>query len=113
MLLALLYALEASDCNFENIISAGEHPVLIDTETLLQPRPKVFDTDPWGALEAANRAIYYDSVFRLTFLPRWIARPNGDKIDLSGFGASIGRGYARRKVWSHINSDQMTLGWER
>jgi type 2 lantibiotic biosynthesis protein LanM len=113
MLLGLLYALEASDCNYENIISDGENPVLIDTETLLQPRPKSFDTDPWGALEAANRAIYYDSVLRLTFLPRWIARPNGEKMDLSGFGASIGRGYARRKAWSHINSDEMTLTWER
>src|SRR5262249_9749555 len=80
MLLALLSALQASDCNYENILPDGEYPVLIDAETILQPHPRVFDTDPWGALQAANRALYYDSVFRLTLLPRWIARPDGDKM---------------------------------
>ena len=33
MLLCLLYALEASDCFFENLIAASGYPVLIDVET--------------------------------------------------------------------------------
>lgn len=114
MLLALLFALQASDCNYDNIICHGEHPVVVDTETLLQPKPREFETHPWKALEAANQAIYYDSVFRLCLLPRWIARPNGEKLDLSGFGAgSMRRGYFRKKVWRNTNTDGMTIAWER
>ncbi len=36
--LALLYALGATDVHFENVIAAGEHPMLIDLETLLHPQ---------------------------------------------------------------------------
>lgn len=36
--LALLYALEAVDFHYENIIAQGEHPFLIDLESLFQPR---------------------------------------------------------------------------
>lgn len=114
MLLALLYALQASDCNFENLISYGEHPVLIDAETLFQPRPRAFDTDEWKALEAASQAIYYDSVFRLSLLPQWIARPDGDKMDVSGFGSGPGkRGSVQKRVWTNVNTDQMSLRKER
>lgn len=35
--LALLYALEATDLHCENLIAAGEHPVLIDLEAIFQP----------------------------------------------------------------------------
>ena len=36
--LALLHALDATDFHFENLIAAGEHPVLIDLEALFHPR---------------------------------------------------------------------------
>jgi type 2 lantibiotic biosynthesis protein LanM len=36
-LLALLYALDAADCHSENLIAAGEHPVLVDLEALFHP----------------------------------------------------------------------------
>lgn len=35
-LLAVLYMLEAKDIHFENVIAHGEHPVIIDLETLFQ-----------------------------------------------------------------------------
>ena len=35
--LALLYLLRASDVHFENVIAAGEHPVIVDLESILQP----------------------------------------------------------------------------
>ena len=38
--LALLYAIEATDFHHNNLIAAGEHPVLIDLECLFQPRWK-------------------------------------------------------------------------
>jgi len=35
--LALLYALDATDFHNENLIAAGEHPVLVDLEALFHP----------------------------------------------------------------------------
>src|SRR6266849_4245137 len=35
--LALLYLVHATDFHFENLIAAGEHPVLIDLESLFHP----------------------------------------------------------------------------
>ena len=33
----MLYALEATDFHSENLIAAGEHPVLVDLESLFHP----------------------------------------------------------------------------
>src|SRR5262245_8482429 len=38
-LLALLYLLEATDFHAENLLAAGEHPVLVDLEAVFHPRP--------------------------------------------------------------------------
>src|SRR5262249_1244719 len=38
MLLALVYALAGNDCHYENIVSHGEQPVLVDLETILCPQ---------------------------------------------------------------------------
>jgi lantibiotic modifying enzyme len=38
MLLALVQALEGTDCHLENIVASGDQPVLVDAETLLHPR---------------------------------------------------------------------------
>src|SRR5262249_22139482 len=39
--LALLYVLEATDLHCENLIAAGEHPVLVDLEAIFHPRCRV------------------------------------------------------------------------
>lgn len=36
-LLAVAYLLEVVDCQFENLVAAGEQPVLVDAETVLHP----------------------------------------------------------------------------
>ena len=36
--LAILYALEAVDFHHENLVAAGEHPILLDLEALFHPR---------------------------------------------------------------------------
>ncbi|MEZ5906482.1 MAG: type 2 lanthipeptide synthetase LanM family protein, partial [Geminicoccaceae bacterium] len=82
--LALLYALEATDFHYENLIAAGEHPVLVDLETLLQPHIR----HPGQAIGRAFR----DSVLRIGLLPqRLFAGPEGDGIDLSGLSAVGGQ----------------------
>ena len=36
-LLAILYCVNATDCHFENIVSVGEYPFLVDAETVFYP----------------------------------------------------------------------------
>ena len=45
--LALLYALAATDFHYENVIAAGEHPVLVDLETLFHPALSPEGEDPF------------------------------------------------------------------
>ncbi|RCJ40612.1 hypothetical protein A6770_37720 [Nostoc minutum NIES-26] len=86
-LLCLTYILDSTDLHCENIIACGEHPVLIDLETLMHPRPK----------EATNIAIIdnsqflaeqqlYNSVLRTALLPQWEFNSIGKVYDASGLG---------------------------
>ena len=85
-LLALLYVLGASDFHAENLIAAGEDPVLIDLETLLQPGQPASTAGLTGADIAAGEAAR-GSVMAAGLLPQrtWM-RAAGDAIDLSGLG---------------------------
>lgn len=108
MLLAALYAVEASDCFFENIVARGAWPLLIDMETLMHPvirgRP---DLSP---AEAIADDILFNSVFRAGFLPAWEMGPAGHCVDISGLAAAPGQvtSYVKR-VWRDANSDAMRL----
>ena len=95
-LLALLYAVRASDCHYENLIACGEHPVLIDTETLVQPQ-----------LRTDRRRAH--SVLECGLLPnRETAR--GEAVRSGGLDdASLGSS-ATRPSWSHVNTDRMSYG---
>jgi class II lanthipeptide synthase len=90
-LLALLYVLGASDIHAENLIAAGEDPVLIDLETLLQPGQPVGAPGLTGADVAAAQAAR-ESVMAAGLLPQrsWI-RPAGSAVDLSGLGYQPGQ----------------------
>lgn len=111
MLLCLLYALEASDCFYENIIACGGHPVLIDMETLMRPALRR-STDFSPAGEVADD-IMFASVFRAGFLPFWEAGPDGICVDISGLGAKSGQltPYQKRR-WENANTDSMRLKHE-
>ena len=111
MLLCLLYALEASDCFYENIIACGGYPVLIDMETLMRPAlRRGADLSP--ADEAADD-IMFASVFRAGFLPFWEAGQDGICVDISGLGAKAGQltPYQKR-LWKNVNTDSMSLKHE-
>jgi len=85
--LALLYALEATDFHLENLIAAGEHPVLIDLEALFHPR---IQEDVSASLPAAD--VMGHSVLRVGLLPQrmWLGvEPEG--VDLSGVGGAAGQ----------------------
>jgi len=84
--LAILYVLEATDFHYENIIAQGEHPFLIDLETLLQPH--VYDSTAVGPGSRINTA----TVMRSGMLPNLHATYRGKSlVDLSGLGNSHDR----------------------
>jgi lantibiotic modifying enzyme len=108
MLLCLLHALAVSDIHYENVISSGEHPVVVDLETLLDIPPcSAVDDDSSKALK---------SVLDTGMLPRLTPsddRPRasgGAQQDLSALGArSVDVTGFERTVWAHANTDQMML----
>ena len=87
--LALLYALDGTDFHHENLIAAGEHPILIDLETLFQPTLNIPDLhDPASAPGAPLRA----TVLRANLLPeRWWGSGAAAGVDLSGLTAAGGQ----------------------
>lgn len=109
---ALLYALQAVDFHYENLIAAGEHPVLIDLESLFHPRPRAFE--PKNAVELAA-CIIDRSVLRTSLLPRriWMGKET-DGIDLSGLGAAGGQVSPFDAVyWEKIGTDEMHVARKR
>lgn len=107
--MALLYAIGGIDFHHENLIAAGEHPVLVDLETLFHPdlevRELAADRDRTG------RSIW-DSVMRIGLLPRRVwgdAEQRG--IDLSGLGAVGGAGAVIPYPGTvHVGTDEMRFG---
>jgi len=105
--LALLHALEAVDFHFENLIAAGEHPVLIDLETLFHPRlPEVelADADHRLVREATSR-----SVLRTGLLPNRAWSGEGEPAsDVSGLGGGAGELTPDALLqWSASGTDEM------
>jgi type 2 lantibiotic biosynthesis protein LanM len=110
-LLCLQYALEASDCFYENIVASGGHPVLIDHETLMHHVIRRHDS----LVSAADLAddVVFNSVLRAGFLPSWEPGHDGTCVDISGLGATPGQVTPyRKRRWSHVNTDAVSLGHE-
>jgi type 2 lantibiotic biosynthesis protein LanM len=87
--LAVLYALNATDLHHENLIAAGEHPVIIDLEALLHPR-----ITPAGSLPIyqTSREVIRNSVLSIGLLPErsWGTREHPG-VDISGLGGADGQ----------------------
>lgn len=78
---ALLYAIEATDFHHENVIACGEHPMLIDLETLFQPV-----AGSVRLAEGDSRPVAFN-VLRNGLLPlRFSSDPNAQGFDVSGLG---------------------------
>jgi len=104
MLLAALHVLAVTDVHCENLIANGEHPVVVDLETLLSERSR---KPRRGAADTSN---IRDSIFRTGFLPQWESAPDGRRFDMSALGADEsqdpGLHYA---AWRAVNTDQMYI----
>ncbi|HJQ33735.1 MAG TPA: type 2 lanthipeptide synthetase LanM family protein [Pyrinomonadaceae bacterium] len=111
--LALLYALEATDFHHENLIAAGEHPVLVDLETLFHPRIE----DGRGArpeLELARHTAAR-SVLRTGLLPFRVGAADARAgVDLSGLGAVAGQLTPDKILqWEQGGTDEMRARFEQ
>lgn len=96
--IALLYGLNANDFHYENLIAHGEHPVLIDLETLCQP----VITDPLVSRDHAH--LIHSTVLALGLLPY-----EGDSDlmhEVGGLGGASGQSLMVRKI-TGINTDEM------
>lgn len=104
--LALLYALEATDFHFENLIAAGEHPILLDLEALFHPRVEGRDVTQSNLL--ASRTMMC-SVLGVMLLPQHLlANTEYEDIDVSGLGAKEGQLTPERlPYWEGVGTDQM------
>lgn len=95
-LLFAVYLLCGSDCHFDNLIACGEHPVLVDTETLFQPSIH----SPHGDSRNSH------TVFSTGLLP-------GIPVagcDASAFGAQVPQRFrARIPQWRSTNTGNMEL----
>jgi type 2 lantibiotic biosynthesis protein LanM len=108
--LALLYALDATDFHYENVLAAGEHPVLVDLEALFHSRLGEDDPDAGGS---AARSIGY-SVLRAGLLPSRRLIEEGDAgVDMSGLGGQEGQVTPPVPIWKEEATDQMRLARER
>jgi len=112
-MLALLYVLEATDCHFENLIAAGDQPVVVDLEALFHPRPEVRDT-PRPDERLAGHALA-ESVLRIGLLPFRVGE--SDEVpgaDLSGVAIVAGRPTPQPVLqWQGIGTDEMRVVRER
>ncbi|MER5643646.1 type 2 lanthipeptide synthetase LanM family protein [Streptosporangium sp. NPDC002524] len=102
-LLALLYALNAIDVHYENLVACGDRPVLVDVETLFHPA-----LPAEGSADPALRALR-DSVQRAALLPRMMVGERG-ALDVSGLGGDKGGAYPfPAPRWEEAGTDTMRL----
>lgn len=106
--LALLYALHATDFHFENLIAAGEHPLLVDLESLFHPRlPEDRETEEQ---DPATRALTA-SVIPVGLLPvKMFERAGREGVDVSALGAREGQLTPQAvPMWENAGTTSMRL----
>lgn len=107
---ALVYALAGTDCHRENLIAAGEHPVLIDTESLMH-HPVRRDVDSAGARDIAIDQLV-NGVLGTGMLPNWQVneRPGALATDISAlYTPDTDELTDEAARWQAINADGMRL----
>ena len=104
--LALLHLFATTDMHQENMIAAGDHPVPIDLETILQPTAEEHKVEePEGGAFDAALEIIGDSVMTVGLLPAYGRSVDHNVFAMGGMTADWG---ARNVIaWNDINSDAM------
>ncbi|HWW02074.1 MAG TPA: type 2 lanthipeptide synthetase LanM family protein [Candidatus Acidoferrum sp.] len=103
---ALLYLLAATDFHHENVLAAGEHPVLVDLEALFHA--SALEPELQQASDIAGQS-FGESVLGSGLLPVpiWSGR-DAEAFDLSGLGADAGQKLRGRSPgWEDVGTDEM------
>ena len=104
--LALFHCFVANDMHQENMIAAGEHPVPIDLETILQSNIDESQTvDPEAqAFDLATEKLA-NSVMMVGLLPAYGRSPDNNVFAIGGMTADWN---AKIRIkWENINTDEM------
>ncbi|KGX85049.1 type 2 lanthipeptide synthetase LanM family protein [Pontibacillus litoralis] len=90
-LLGILHVMNATDFHYENIISNGEHPVLIDLESLFHHTVSSNHEATKSKVVNKSLQLINDSVLSTGLIPNSALKDQDDSnIDLSGIGNSLG-----------------------
>ena len=110
--LCLFHIFVGTDMHQENMIAAGDHPVPIDLETILQAAETGSETAiaETFAFELARRKIA-DSVIMTALLPTY-ARSPGNMVFGQG-GLLNHQSQTTERHWENINTDSMKRGHKR
>lgn len=94
-LLFLTHVLGGIDCHCENLIASGEHPVIIDQETMFHPELAPSESNAYVvAAQQLSR-----SPLRTGLLPRWeVDESQWTAFDISALGATDDAAYSSRRV---------------
>ncbi len=110
-LLCLMQLLGGNDGHMENIIATADGPVMIDLETLLQPRLGSADPARGGTFALAARQVQ-DSVLQTGLLPLWQKGRQGRLYDIGGLTGEGGyESPVLRLVWENTGTDAIRPVW--
>ncbi|WP_242046625.1 type 2 lanthipeptide synthetase LanM family protein [Cylindrospermum sp. FACHB-282] len=116
MLLGLLYVLKGNDCHYQNLIACGEHPILIDLETLIHPimKEEGESEKKLNALNLASDFLHKNSVLATHLLPQWNPLLDGKLVyDLSPLGINEQQNSEyEQPIFLNINTDKMCIKHE-
>jgi len=109
-LLSLLYALGVSDCHYENIISRGGKPFLVDCETILEPDTGSIHTSELDSSSYSKSSQDLFSVVSTGFILCLSgASTDESSYDLSAIGVSPDFSPNERIPWTYLNTDLMAI----
>lgn len=112
-LLAVLYSLAATDCHYENLIAAGEHPAVIDLESLFHPQ--IQRGKQARPHEELRSQFALHSVLRVGLLPFQVGQGDGfEGVDISGVAAVAGQPTPDKVIqWMGTGTDEMHVVRDR
>ncbi|MBO0695270.1 MAG: type 2 lantipeptide synthetase LanM, partial [Verrucomicrobia bacterium] len=117
-LLCITYLIGAIDCHCDNLIAAGDQPVLIDAETLLHRQPESSAYEGAAALlttgllpvpNGSDADTYRVSGLGGTEIGPHTATLNGRPVRLSAYSSELSRGF--REMWSLLAKSGTQAQW--
>lgn len=100
---ALCYLLSMNDLHLENIIADGEHPVIVDIETIFQTSPDLENQSIYSDL---LKHLEVDSVSNSCLLPKQISMGLGEEIELSALNGREVKLSQKYLTPTEVNTDE-------